>query len=292
MDALGAADLGERSEPGNQRHPTRRRNDDIRRTTGNPGEGVSSVLGWCFQSSGKVHRPLSQVQVRNRRPNGRGNHEQRQRRNGGGGLLFMLFMWCGVAAGRRERWHPSKTTRPVDLSGLWFMTIVFAIAPAVVVLAGCCVLCYVGLLRLIRPDAGSAIRSSQVNRPTKKLNGRSGKPNGCGNSKRRRRHCAEWERYHRIRRIEEVDAMTWLQFEEFAITLFRKAGYPNVMGTPINDQGADILLPMAGCKGSHTDKALARQGWERRGTRGIGSDGLVRADFAFVVTTSRLHGLR
>ena len=35
--------------------------------------------------------------------------------------------------------------------------------------------------------------------------------------------------------------MTWLQFEEFAITLFRKAGYLNVRGTPINDQGADIL---------------------------------------------------
>ena len=204
-----------------------------------------------------------------------------------GGLLFMLFMWCGVAAGWWERWHPSKTTRPVDLSGLWFMTIVFVIAPAVVVLAGCCVLCYVGLLRLIRPRRGQRHPQQPSQPPPEEIERQKREAERRRQVEEEKKARAEWERYHRFRRIEEVDEMTGLQFEELLITLFGKAGYQNVRGTPINDQGADIE-----CNSSDGRKGVVQaKRWKARVGNGavqevLGAMVYYHADFAFVVTTS------
>jgi hypothetical protein len=87
--------------------------------------------------------------------------------------------------------------------------------------------------------------------------------------------------------MEEIDEMTWRQFEEFAIILFQKAGFLNVTGTPVNDQGADVLCD------SPSGKKVVVQAKRWRGRVGNGAVQEViaamiyyKADLAFVLTTS------
>ena len=102
---------------------------------------------------------------------------------------------------------------------------------------------------------------------------------------------AAWEQYHRHRRIEEIDGMNWRQFEEFAITLFQKAGFLNAKGTPSNDQGADILCEEIQGDGRTKKVVVQAKHWRGRVGNGavqevLGAMAYYRADLAFVLTTS------
>jgi len=149
------------------------------------------------------------------------------------GLIVLIF----IASSWWDRWHPTRTTRPLDLITLWYLTIIFVIAPAAILVFA---LFYVGFLRLIRTRGGQ-LNSQQPIQPSPEELERQKKEAERLRQLEENKARAEWERYHRFRRMEEVDEMTGLQFEEFAARLFEKVGYLNVARTPINDQGADII---------------------------------------------------
>ena len=90
--------------------------------------------------------------------------------------------------------------------------------------------------------------------------------------------------------MEEIDGMNWRQFEEFAIVLFRMAGFLNVRGTPINDQGADITCEAEAGGRSKMAVVQAKHWRARVGNRAvmevIAAMVYYSADLAFVLTTS------
>jgi len=208
----------------------------------------------------------------------------------GCGCVVMLLIWFGIAVSWWERWHPTRTTRPSDLTGLWIVTILFVIGPAVMVCFG---LFYEGFRRLIRPG-GAQHTAQQRSQPSPEELERQKHEAERLRQLQEDKARAEWERYHRRRRMEEIDEMTGLQFEEFAIILFQKAGFLNVRGTPVNDQGADILCE-AQADGGSKKAVVQTKRWRARVGNGaiqevIAAMMYYAADLAFVLTTSDYTG--
>ena len=61
----------------------------------------------------------------------------------------------------------------------------------------------------------------------------------------------KWQEYHESRTLEEIDAMTGLEFEEFLARFLLRIGFSNVEMTAVNDQGGDLL-----CESSDGDRVV------------------------------------
>src|SRR5262249_47708183 len=51
----------------------------------------------------------------------------------------------------------------------------------------------------------------------------------------------KWNRYHESRTLLEVGRMSGKEFEDFLLRLFSRMGYTELVLTPTNDQGADLI---------------------------------------------------
>ncbi len=198
---------------------------------------------------------------------------------------IVVIVWVCIASSWWERWHPTRNTHPVDLTDLWFLTILFVIAPAAIL---CYCPFYLGYLRLMRNRDQQGTPQQPVQQSPEEFERRKKETERLRQLEEDKAR-ADWERYHRFRRIEEVDEMTGLQFEEFAARLFEKAGYLDVARTPINDQGADII-----CSSPDGRKVVVQA--KRWHGKKVGNGGIQEvlaamlyyaADRAVVITTSR-----
>ncbi len=206
--------------------------------------------------------------------------------DGCAGVIMLLIIWFVVATSWWDRWHSTRTAHSLDPMILWFLTILFVIVPAVMLCYG---LFYEGFRRLLRPGGGRH-SSQEPSQPSPEELERQKHEAERLRQLEETKARAEWEQYHRRRRIDEIDEMTWHQFEEFAIILFRKVGFLNVRGTSINDQGADLLCD-AQADGRSKKVVVQAKHWRARVGNGAVQEVIAAmvyytADLAFVLTAS------